>query len=95
LCAGNDLLVELVGTETLSVADVDRSVDLFSGWAGCKGADASCFLLCLSSALLWQTKQWRSLFHPAHFIGIFVMLAIFAAWAIPFIEMTVGERVMN
>src|SRR6266436_6016750 len=47
------------------------------------------------AALIWQTKQWRSLFHPAHFIGIFVMLAIFAAWAIPFIQMTAGERVMN
>ena len=64
------------------------------GWLA-KGPTHLVFFYALVLALLWQTKQWRSLFHPAHFIGIFVMLTIFAAWAIPFIEMTVGERVMN
>jgi 4-amino-4-deoxy-L-arabinose transferase-like glycosyltransferase len=64
------------------------------GWLA-KGPTHLVFFYALVLALLWQTKQWRSLFHPAHFIGIFVMLAIFAAWAIPFIQMTVGERVMN
>src|SRR6267378_280498 len=57
------------------------------GWLA-KGPTHLVFFYALVLALLWQTKQWRSLFHPAHFIGIFVMLAIFAAWAIPFIQMT-------
>src|SRR6185312_3229421 len=26
------------------------------------------------------------LFHPAHFIGVAIMLAIFAAWAVPFLQ---------
>jgi 4-amino-4-deoxy-L-arabinose transferase-like glycosyltransferase len=64
------------------------------GWLA-KGPTHLVFFYALVLALLWQTKRWKSLFHPAHFIGIFVMLAIFAAWAIPFIQMTAGERVMN
>src|SRR5438067_8578563 len=39
-------------------------------------------------AVLWQTKDWRLLVHPAHFAALAIMLAIFAAWAIPFLQST-------
>jgi 4-amino-4-deoxy-L-arabinose transferase-like glycosyltransferase len=64
------------------------------GWLA-KGPTHLLFFYALVLAVLWKTKQWRSFFHPAHFIGLFVMLAIFAAWAIPFIQMAEGGRAMN
>ncbi len=39
-------------------------------------------------AVIWQERTWRALFHPAHFVGILIMLGIFAAWAIPFMHAT-------
>src|SRR5213082_2082621 len=33
-------------------------------------------------AVLWQTKNWRLLVHPAHFTALAIMFGIFAAWAI-------------
>jgi 4-amino-4-deoxy-L-arabinose transferase-like glycosyltransferase len=50
-----------------------------------KGPTHLFFFYAVVLAVLWQTKQWRSLFHPAHFLGILLMLGIFAAWAIPFL----------
>ena len=35
-------------------------------------------------ALFWKSKRWRPLFHPAHFLGVFIMIGIFVVWAIPF-----------
>lgn len=35
-------------------------------------------------AVLWTTRSWRLLYHPAHFVGLLIMFGIFAAWAIPF-----------
>ncbi|HEY6111297.1 MAG TPA: glycosyltransferase family 39 protein [Chthoniobacterales bacterium] len=37
-------------------------------------------------------RQWKALLHPAHFLGVLLMLAIFAAWAVPFYEMTAREQ---
>ena len=39
-----------------------------------------------------RNQKWRSLVHPAHFVGLLIMLAIFAAWAVPFYEMTVRQQ---
>lgn len=39
-------------------------------------------------AVVWKERAWRALFHPAHFVGIVIMLGIFAAWAIPFLQAT-------
>jgi 4-amino-4-deoxy-L-arabinose transferase-like glycosyltransferase len=39
-------------------------------------------------AVVWRERNWRALFHPGHFIGIVLMLGIFAAWAIPFMQAT-------
>lgn len=34
--------------------------------------------------VLWQTRQLRELRRPAHFVGLFIMSAIFLAWAWPY-----------
>ena len=39
-------------------------------------------------AVLWQNKNWRLLFHPAHFVALAIMVGIFASWAIPFARKT-------
>ncbi|MEP6603519.1 MAG: glycosyltransferase family 39 protein [Spartobacteria bacterium] len=64
------------------------------GWLA-KGPTLLVFFYALVLAVLWQTKQWRALFHPAHLVGILIMMAIFASWAIPFSHMTAGSRAMR
>src|SRR5438067_11602841 len=46
-------------------------------------------------AVLWQTKNWRLLVHPAHFAALAIMLAIVAAWAIPFLQSTTTQLVLH
>jgi 4-amino-4-deoxy-L-arabinose transferase-like glycosyltransferase len=46
-------------------------------------------------AVLWQTKNWRLLVHPAHFTAIAIMLGIFAAWAIPFLHSTTTQVALH
>ncbi len=53
------------------------------------------FFYALVAAVLWQTKNWRLLFHPAHFVGLAIMLAIFAAWAIPFLQSTTTQLAVH
>jgi 4-amino-4-deoxy-L-arabinose transferase-like glycosyltransferase len=67
------------------------SVFLGLGWLA-KGPTLLFFFYAVALAVLWQSKQWRLLLHPAHFAGIIVMLGIFASWAIPFIHMTEAGR---
>ena len=45
--------------------------------------------------VLWQTKKWRLLVHPAHFAAVAIMLAIFAAWAIPFLQSTTTQVALH
>lgn len=42
------------------------------------------FFYAVVIAALAATKEWRWLWHPAHFVGIAIGAAIFAAWAVPF-----------
>ena len=42
-------------------------------------------------AVLAYWKEWRVLVHPAHFVGLAVMIGIAAAWAIPFVHRTTLE----
>jgi 4-amino-4-deoxy-L-arabinose transferase-like glycosyltransferase len=42
------------------------------------------FFYALVVAILWRAGELRSVLHPAHFVGVTVMLAIFAAWAVPY-----------
>jgi 4-amino-4-deoxy-L-arabinose transferase-like glycosyltransferase len=53
-----------------------------------KGPTHLIFFYAIVFAVLWQTKEWRLLIHPAHFAGLAIMLGIFAAWAIPFLHST-------
>jgi 4-amino-4-deoxy-L-arabinose transferase-like glycosyltransferase len=42
------------------------------------------FFYALVLAVLWRAGEWRTLWHPAHIVGIVLMLAIFAGWAVPY-----------
>ncbi len=46
-------------------------------------------------AVLAYSKEWRLLFHPAHFVALAVMVVIAAAWAIPFLYSTTGNYAME
>jgi 4-amino-4-deoxy-L-arabinose transferase-like glycosyltransferase len=62
---------------------IPASMFLGLGWLA-KGPVHLIFFYAIVAAVLWQNKNWRPLFHPAHLAGILIMLGIFAAWAIPF-----------
>jgi 4-amino-4-deoxy-L-arabinose transferase-like glycosyltransferase len=53
-----------------------------------KGPTHLIFFYAIVFAVSWQMKDWRLLIHPAHFAGLAIMLGIFAAWAIPFLQST-------
>jgi 4-amino-4-deoxy-L-arabinose transferase-like glycosyltransferase len=53
-----------------------------------KGPTLLVFFYPVVLAVLWQGRNWRLLFHPAHFVALAIMLGIFAAWAIPFVRET-------
>src|SRR5947209_92164 len=57
------------------------------GWLA-KGPVHLMFFYGVVIAVIWQERNWRALFHPAHLVGIAIMLGIFAAWAIPFVQAT-------
>ncbi len=64
------------------------------GWLA-KGPTHLFFFYAVVIAALWQSRQWRLLYHPAHIAGIFVMLGIFGAWAIPLLRVSAGQGVVN
>lgn len=53
-----------------------------------KGPTLLLFFYAIVAAVFWQTRNWRLLYHPAHFIGVIIMVGIFAGWAIPFARNT-------
>jgi 4-amino-4-deoxy-L-arabinose transferase-like glycosyltransferase len=53
-----------------------------------KGPTHLVFFYAIVLAVLWHTKSWRLLFHPAHFAALAIMLGVSAAWAIPFLHRT-------
>jgi 4-amino-4-deoxy-L-arabinose transferase-like glycosyltransferase len=52
-----------------------------------KGPVLLIFFYAVAIAILYRAGELRALFHVAHVIGIVLMLAIFAAWAIPCLQM--------
>jgi 4-amino-4-deoxy-L-arabinose transferase-like glycosyltransferase len=46
-------------------------------------------------AVLYREQALRRLLHPAHFVGLALMLAIFAAWAIPCLRMMPADEVAH
>ena len=53
-----------------------------------KGPAHLLFFYAIVLAVVWRAKDARILFHPAHLVGIALMLGIFAAWAVPFAQST-------
>ena len=93
--AGHDLLAQLARTKrspwlTWVVPWIFLGLGLLA-----KGPTLLAFFYALVIAVLWQSKQWRILFHPAHLLGLLVMLAIVAAWAIPFLHMNESGKVVT
>jgi 4-amino-4-deoxy-L-arabinose transferase-like glycosyltransferase len=61
-----------------------------------KGPTLLVFFYAIVLAVLWKTKNWRLLLHPAHFVALVIMLGIFAAWAVPFVRtMTIPLAMHN
>ncbi len=48
-----------------------------------KGPVHLVFFYAVVLAILWRENKLRALFCPAHFVGLLLMLGLFAAWAIP------------
>ncbi|HEX8296806.1 MAG TPA: phospholipid carrier-dependent glycosyltransferase, partial [Chthoniobacteraceae bacterium] len=42
------------------------------------------FFYAVVIGVVWSTREWRTLWHPAHFAGIALAAAIFASWAVPY-----------
>ena len=53
-----------------------------------KGPLVLFFFYAVVIAVLWQAKEIRQLWSAPHFIGLALMVGIFAAWAVPYFQMT-------
>ena len=60
-----------------------------------KGPTLLLFFYGVVVAVVIYRKEWRVLFHPAHFVGLAVMIAIAAAWAIPFLQATTSQVALD
>lgn len=56
------------------------------GWLA-KGPLHLVFFYAVIGAVLYHRREFRRLFQPAHLLGVLLMLAIFAAWAVPCLMM--------
>jgi 4-amino-4-deoxy-L-arabinose transferase-like glycosyltransferase len=56
------------------------------GWLA-KGPVHLVFFYAIVVSVLYRRNELRTLWHPAHFVGLLLMLAIFAAWAVPCLQM--------
>ncbi len=59
------------------------------GWLA-KGPLHLFFFYAIMLAILWKDRELRTIWNVPHAIGLIVMMSIFAAWAIPFAQMTGG-----
>jgi 4-amino-4-deoxy-L-arabinose transferase-like glycosyltransferase len=60
-----------------------------------KGPTHLVFFYGIVLAALAYWKDWRVLVHPAHFVGLVVMIGIAAAWAIPFVHSTTSQLAID
>ncbi|MEP6937789.1 MAG: glycosyltransferase family 39 protein [Chthoniobacterales bacterium] len=51
------------------------------------------FFYAIVLAVLWRNGELRALWHPAHFVGLAIMIGLFAAWAIPYLQTLSGGHV--
>ena len=56
-----------------------------------KGPGLLLFIYFIVIAICWRSGRLRELVDPAHFVGIAIMLSIFAAWAVPFFRAVRSE----
>jgi 4-amino-4-deoxy-L-arabinose transferase-like glycosyltransferase len=56
-----------------------------------KGPTCLVFFYGIVIAVVAYWKDWRILVHPAHFVGLVVMIGIPAAWVIPFLHNTTSQ----
>ena len=60
-----------------------------------KGPTHLVFFYGIVIAVAVYRKDWRILIHPAHFIGLILMIGIAAAWAIPFLQSTTSQMAIE
>ncbi|HZJ13418.1 MAG TPA: hypothetical protein VFD27_00130 [Chthoniobacteraceae bacterium] len=53
------------------------------------------FFYALVVAVLWAAREWRSLLHPAHGVGLALLAIIVAAWAVPFFQTPEAKAAMQ
>lgn len=56
-----------------------------------KGPVHLIFFYAIVVSILWHSGKLRELFTPAHFVGIAIMIGMFAAWAIPYLQATADQ----
>lgn len=49
-----------------------------------KGPMHLLFFYAIVICVAWKAREWKSLCHPAHLVGIALMIGIFLAWLIPY-----------
>ncbi len=88
------LLAELV--EGTAAGSPGRQPGFFSG-SVCsrKGRCNLLFFYAVVLAVLWQAAELRRLWSRPHLLGIILMLGIFAAWAIPYLQTMQAGHVAN
>jgi 4-amino-4-deoxy-L-arabinose transferase-like glycosyltransferase len=64
------------------------------GWLA-KGPIHLIFFYGIAVAVLWQAGESRKLLNLPHAIGFIIMMLIFAAWAIPYVQIAGGSRVAH
>src|SRR6266446_2396897 len=62
------------------------------GWLA-KGPTHLFFFYAIVIAVLWRSRELRTIWNVPHLIGLIIMVSIFAAWAIPLVKMTRGGHV--
>ena len=62
------------------------------GWLA-KGPTHLFFFYAIVIAVLWRSRELRTIWNVPHLIGLIMMISIFAAWAIPLVKMTRGGHV--
>jgi len=88
---GDYSLAELLSSNKVALAHVASGICFSRAWSAGKRPDAPRIFLrdCHSGSGLLE--DWRVLVHPAHFVGLVVMIGIAAAWAIPFAHVTTSQ----
>src|SRR6266446_5885178 len=64
------------------------------GWLA-KGPTHLFFFYAIVIAVLWRSRELRTIWNVPHLIGLIIMISIFAAWAIPFAKIAGAAHVTH